>query len=413
MADDNILFKRDIKMSTNMTFFSKKELPVIAEAMSRAIGRDCRFLDEVAPAKFRPDYPVVTRAFSEGYDMYRASLPLESYERSKVSLLSAMHVVESMGYTTDACRVGAEIEMPEINRGLNLFNLTSRINESEMIKWWSRWGASKLYPMKTSHFHPRNIYMAKPKAEMYESWDSNEMSYPVSEMFGLGFGSVKNGMMSINYIGGVDYEKKTRSVAETLDGVAAAIIGANTPDMNEGYNTHITADNFANAVKATREPDSFMRSYPGINLLVDMKCDALLLQSMYGVIRESLFKLVTYGGVRSGNVNYNSDTRRIQISDMKIRQGFMLEGLDMLNCVVSADIRDCTLMMCKVTTSSMRECRMMDSNDIRNSRLYECEFGGNENKLRRCYVDGGDKVTHAKLERSMVVGKVSYSYTKK
>jgi hypothetical protein len=150
--------------------------------------------------------------------------------------------------------------------------------------------------------------------------------------------------------------------------------------------------------------ESFKRNYENIELYVDLKNDPRIIESNYLSIRESLFDLIIFGGIRKGLINYDTDTKRVQLKDSKIHEGFGVHDIDFINCSIEAEVKNCVLFECKVRSSHLIECNLLTGNDVRYSHLEDCLFErSGSNRIDSSYLKNlPDSVIYAKLNGCIV-----------
>jgi uncharacterized LabA/DUF88 family protein len=129
---------------------------------------------------------------------------------------------------------------------------------------------------------------------------------------------------------------------------------------------------------------------------------------MYPELRPHLFKLIAYGGIKEGYINYDSDIKKVQVKDTKVNHAIMLEGIEFYNSTIVGDLKKCSLYNCNIKTSKLKECKLYNNNEIKRSKLLECNYNGNGITISSSYIENSPgKIIHADINSSMIRGKVS------
>lgn len=392
--------------SAKLNFMSEKSSMHLARAFSKEMACKVFYTDEVVrDGDKSEEMELVSKYFSEGRDMYELRVGWSDYGVFIFKLLNAMHAIESNGYTTDDNAVSVAVRNPVL-REVNFFKLCASLPESEMISEWDRYGSAKLYPFKTKYFHASDPFNSKVDVNTYENFDPVGMHVPVSNRFGLGFSRVRSGVVEVNYVGGMSYEGKTSEVAGTLNEVMDGV--AETLKDGRGGPVYDACDEFLSTRASLGSYDAFRENYPSLELYFDKKCEREYGLHFYDLVKTDLFKLVVYGDVKSGLLNYDSGSGRMQAKGVEVKQGFEMSGFDFVDCKLRGDFENCVFWGCELNASTVLRGRFYDDNKAVRSRIYRCEFGGNGNEMYECYVDNGDRIIHSDMYDCVYHGKVSY-----
>ena len=107
---------------------------------------------------------------------------------------------------------------------------------------------------------------------------------------------------------------------------------------------------------------------------VDLRADQPIVESNFANLKDALFDMIAFGNLKSGVVNYDTATKRIQIKDAKLKEGFGISGVDLFNCVIEGEVSNCLLYGCRVKSSLISESVIHTNNEIRHSLLKNCSF---------------------------------------
>ena len=79
-------------------------------------------------------------------------------------------------------------------------------------------------------------------------------------------------------------------------------------------------------VQSYKTYQAFKKQFPNINLMVDLKTYDQIIEMYYPKMREKIFELLTKADLKSGLINYDSDTGRMQVVQTKYKTVSNLEG---------------------------------------------------------------------------------------
>jgi len=121
--------------------------------------------------------------------------------------------------------------------------------------------------------------------------------------------------------------------------------------------------------------------------MVDLKADERIVESNYSNFRDALFSLITTGNLRAGFVNYDTEVKRVQVREAKLKECFSISNIDFVKCYIEGEISECRLYDCKVRSSRIVNSNIITGNDIRYSYIKECSFNhGGENKVVMTFI---------------------------
>ena len=124
--------------------------------------------------------------------------------------------------------------------------------------------------------------------------------------------------------------------------------------------------------------------------------------------------MIAFGNLKSGVVNYDTTTRRIQIKDARLKEGFGISGVDLFNCIIEGEVTNCLLHGCKVKSSLIKESIIFTNNEIRHSLIKNCSFQRDGiNLIAGSYLDiKAEHPIFAELKECIVrAGTLSYNST--
>jgi len=399
------------KIKASFVFFS----PLSAQKLSQKLGKNLRKLVTFSSKYVQEsknldkDFNLIPY-FSDGYKMYQFSTGYANYSEGLHYILKTMHLIENYGFTTDNCSMRIHVQNPNIDSNYNIFKLIMSINENDLIKSWNRTGEEKIYYNTISYIYPRDPFNRKIDSTIFENFSGKNLIYPTSERFGINYQNIQKNKIIINYFGGKNYENNQKGLVSDLQSLIEKIDEATKPNYNEYQMSLIRnlIEKQNKVLSSIHTYDQLMENYPDIRLFIDLKGNGDYLRQQYPNLREQIFKLLAYGGVQKGLINYDTDTNRIQIKDANIRQGFFLENIDFYDSKIMGEMKNCEFINCNIFASTLKECKIMAANTIRKSKVMECQYGGNGNVIYSSYLENKDNLIHAEIHKSLIKGKTSY-----
>lgn len=416
----NDLEKRHIfenaRLGFELEFFSPIPRPELAEIFEKALGRRVVWTDdynsgiEVNEKQFK-----LEADFSGGFKMNELVTAPLPYSEAVNVLFRAMNIISEKGFTTDRC--GLHINLSFDTKGTDLKYTIENLNKLKFIldldeqKVYSLWPSAlnktqKPYKGSVSFLFPKNKYLAETGLAYKPS--PTDFQIPHSKYFGLNFEKLSEGYLEIRYAGGKDYQNKKAEAVELINYLAE--LTYSTLERNNEYTliekTQISK--ILESQKATllsvKTPANFRAVHSKIMLYVDLLADAPIVEANFDNIKEKLFELISFGGLVSGVINYDTNTQRVQVKDAVLKEGFGISGVDLFNCKIEGEVRECFLYGCQIKSSMIKDCVIYTNNEIRHSMLKGCSFqGGGNNLIAGSYLDiSREHPIHAELRECIV-----------
>ena len=103
--------------------------------------------------------------------------------------------------------------------------------------------------------------------------------------------------------------------------------------------------------------------------MVDLKTYDQIIEMYYPKMREKIFELLTKADLKSGLINYDSDTGRMQIKNAELMRCFEISGVDIVDSKIQGNIIRCDLFTCELVNSSMTECNLFGASDTTDCKI--------------------------------------------
>jgi ribosome-associated toxin RatA of RatAB toxin-antitoxin module len=338
------------------------------------------------------------------------------YHEAVHMFLKTMNVIDSIGFTTNRCRVKTSIRLNESELDLsnkmdklNRFKYLLSLNEKQLFEWWpqSETDQKLVYQNHKQYIRPRQMYSVVLNESFLERMDQNNFIFPQSDFFANDFSELGNGVLSFNYISGKDYTKKKKESINTINAIIEhtyeTLANNRTYTNQERIKIGSIVSEFKKAVDSTRTYEKFKSNYPEIQLYIDLKSDSRIIEANYQKIRDKIFELIVSGGIEEASLNYDTIRHRFQVKDANLKRAILIENVEFFDCTLEGELSKCLFRNCIIKNSNLTECEIFSSNLIKFSKLIDCEYSGDLNEVSSSYLDNSEnKVINAELRECLV-----------
>lgn len=408
----------NVNLGFEFEFFSPISRRELSEKLETYLNKKVAWTDE-----YRSDLPVsrdqfkLEADFSGGFKMNELITGVMPYSEAIHIMYKVMNFIDENGFTTDRTGLHINMSFNEFDMGLNeklenlnVFKCILSLDEERIFKMWPSAGSriQRIYKNPVTHIYPKDKFVAETSINYAKPMSPLDFNFPQSKYFGLNFEKLREGYLEIRYAGGPEYQVRRSDATNLINYIAETLY--TTLQSNWSYS--IEEQKKVNDVLkiqrnnslAVKTYENFRKNFPDIELYVDLKDDPRIVESNYSNLRENLFELITFGKMKKGLVNYDTETKRVQVKDSKIQEGFSLRNLDFINCTIEAELSECMLYGCKVRSSRISNSRIYTENDIRYSHLEDCLFERNgNNRIDLSYINSSpDGVIYANLNECIV-----------
>jgi hypothetical protein len=296
-----------------------------------------------------------------------------------------MNLISENGFTTDRCGLHINIsfdsknlEMRHAFENLNVLKFVLNLDESKIYELWPSAlnKTQKPYKGSVNFIYPKNKFIAE--TSLAYKPDPTQFQIPHSKYFGLNFEKLAEGYLEVRYAGGKDYQvKKTEAVSliNYLAELSYLVLEKNFEySVTEKQAISTILEKHKQILLSIKTPQTLRSAHPSISLYVDLRADLPIIEANYENFKDKLFDLLAFGNLKSGVVNYDTATRKIQVKDAKIKEGFGINGVELFNCVIEGEVTNCLLYGCRVKSSIIKESTIFTNNEIRHSLIKNCSF---------------------------------------
>jgi hypothetical protein len=208
--------------------------------------------------------------------------------------------------------------------------------------------------------------------------------------YGVDFTGIGKGHINFKYLGGTDYEKKYTTILSMIEHFIVSLYGVLSNPIYTKDDLKKLDDVLAkhkDVVQAYKNFDTFKKMFPNISIMVDLKTPNQIVSMYYPKIREKVFDLLTKCGMDAGLINYDSDSGRIQIKDATLTQCFEISGVDIFQCKVKGNIKQCDIFHSEIVDSTIFESNVFGMSECKDSKIEDSYISRNV-EVNNCYVFG-------------------------
>lgn len=376
----------NIKLGFEFEFFSPIDREQLAPVFENSLGRKVIWTDQ-----YKSQIPVnetqfrLGADFSGGFKMHELATGMLPYSEAVNVLFRTMNIIAEKGFTTDRCGLHFKISLNEKSLGLryglenlNTLKFILNLDESKIYEMWPSAlnKTQKPYKGSVNFVYPKNRFIAETTLAIKP--DPTQFQIPQSKYFGLNFQKLSEGYLDVRYAGGKDYQLKKAQAVELINYLAelsyAVLEKNNEYSLAEKQQVSAILEKQKATLLAVKTPQNFRASFPNVALYVDLRSDMPILEANYENLKDKLFELIAFGNLKSGVVNYDTQTKKIQVKDSKLKEGFGISGVELFNCIIEGEVTECLLYGCKIKSSLIKESVIFTNNEIRHSLLKNCSF---------------------------------------
>lgn len=220
---------------------------------------------------------------------------------------------------------------------------------------------------------------------------NNIIEYPNTKYYGINFEKLLHDYLEVRYLGGKDYEKKGEEIKEIWHYVLELMYKCSMKETREYTeenvkSVHDIINNNRIIEHNLVSVDKFKKAYPEIKLSVDLSYNPKVIENKLPLIKNKIYNLLLDNDINSGCINYDSDSSKLQIKELEITNGKLMD-LDILKCKLNnCTISNSELIQCNIENSEIKEIKLRNS-EVNNSRLTNCYVNKNST-LTGCFIKG-------------------------
>jgi hypothetical protein len=351
--------------------------------------------------KLEPDY-------SGGKNMCELVTGPLSYKDARNVLIKVFEWIVQNGYTNDRCSIHANISI-DANK-IHTLNNIPNINIAKFILDFNEAKVYEIFPDRQDSVYARSIKEIRYNKVMFygnsiEEFNRSTLTLPADEKYyGVNFLKAEKGYLEYRYMGGDNYQKKTRKILELVDYFIMHMFetlnfnGAYTENDRKKFKKIL--DEQENVYMGFMKYGEFKKRYPDIEVSIDMKNDEQILQATWGNLRDKLFEIITTGKMKKGKFNYDAEMGRYQLRESKI--GYCrVSDVEFIQCEIQGILERCWFYECKIKNSRLTNCEFMKQNTIEFSKISESPLHIT-NICNDCYIENKKYIINCEMNRGVI-----------
>ena len=350
--------------------------------------------------KLEPDY-------SGGKKMCELVTGPMKYSEARNVIIKMFEWISNNGYTNERCSIHANISID----GVALPTL-STINDMNILKFILSFDEDRIYdvfPGRKDSVYSRSIKEIRAnKASMFLSKDCsiyNKQIFrvPDEKYYGVNFLKAEKGYLEYRYMGGADYEKKTKKILDLIDYYIGHLhevlnfVQFNDSEIRQFKKLVAKQNKFSEGFVKYAE---FKKVFPKINVTYDMGNNDDILEAMWGNLRDKLFEMIMTGGMTKGDFNYDSEIGRFQLKDTTLRN-CKVTDVEFINCEIEGVLERCAFFECKLKNSRFTYCNFAKDNVVDFSKVAESPLHAS-NVLNDCFIENKTNVINCEVNRGVI-----------
>lgn len=399
--------------SRSIAKYIKKRV-VIPLALSNILKPTPLYHSPITPTadifKLEPDY-------SGGKNMCELVTGPMSYRDARNVVIKMFEWIKDNGYTNERCSIHANVSID----GNKIPTLESipQLNIAKFILGFDENLIYDVFPKRKESVYARSIKTLRPNKILFyspslEEFTRSTLTLPSDEKYyGVNFLKAEKGYLEYRYMGGVDYQKKTRKILDLVDYFILHLY--DTLNFN-GYYSESDRSKFKDLMKKQEKIyksfikyGEFKQNYPDVKVSVDMIDDDQTLSAVWGNIREKLFDLIISGEMIKGKFNYDTDLGRFQLRDT-VLSNVKVFDIEFIDCELQGVIGRSWFYNCKIKNSRVDSCYAMKSNIFDFCKVADTPLHMT-NVCNDCYIENKRYIINCEVNDGVIrngeIGKLS------
>lgn len=350
--------------------------------------------------KLEPDY-------SGGKKMCELVTGPLKYADARNILIKVFEWIQSNGYTNERCSIHVNMsidgEIVPTKYTIENLNIPKFILSFDENKIFDK------FPERKDSVYARSIKQLRPNRVLFymptlEDFSRATLNLPADEKYyGVNFLKAEKGYLEYRYLGGKDYQKKSKIILDLIDYMALHLFDT----LNfSGYTEKEVADfkKMINLDKKVYEGfvkyADFKEKFPNIKVSVDMVDDPQVLEAVWSNMREKLFDLIITGNMDKGEFNYDTELGRYQLKSTKLKN-CNLADFEFIDCELEGIMTRSWFFQCKIKHSRITESEFLKANTIDFSKIADSELHVG-NVCNDCYIENKKMAINCEVNAGVI-----------
>lgn len=340
------------------------------------------------------------------------------YRDSRLVIINLLKWIERNGKTTINCNFFVDLKFMDSEPGPfkgTLFSTSIKIENIEKTKFVLDFDEAEIYrqfPDRRNYFRSQPIFRFEPVQKFIPKGIQDPRMYQIHSTAnsGINFGTLIEGYLRMQYIGGESYEKKVDAILKIISQFCViawdCVINKTLTQKN--------LDRFSNYIKSQENLREsyfdyviFKRNFPSINFTVDLVSDPKVLDSFYQILRDRIYEIISNIEIKGAfDLNYDTSISVFQIKDAKLKCK-TLTSVEFIGCTLENGIfTKCDLYDTKIQNALINQSNLFLSSEASKCTLIDC-FSNRTTELIDCTIDGMASVLNGKMNGgTFLTGKV-------
>lgn len=355
-------------------FFSNLSLNDTKKSLEKALNKKIHVEDK-AHSDFTPDSETfkIEPDYSGGANLIELITGPLKYADARIMMIKIFKWIQKNGYTTD--RAGIHLNL-SFNKDLYGNNFLSQMNPLKFILDFDEEYVYKYFPDRRNSVYAKSIKFIEPiyKQSYYFTNQINAIDFkiPDKKYYGVNFLKLQKNYIEFRYLGGKDYEKKLDLILNMMDHFLLSLFSA-------ASKKEFTYQNKVELMRILRKHedvnlsyisyDNFRKYFPQIGFLVDLDTDIRRLKLYWNNVRDKIYEVLTLTDLRKGLINYDSDTSRLQLKDIDLKQCYELKNVDIIDSKIHGTLYNCDIFNTILDNVELWKCNIFNSSKMLNCRI--------------------------------------------
>lgn len=383
-------------------FYANVSLEETAKQLAEVLGKKIRIEkkhhSEFSPTKnefkIEPD-------MSGGAGLMELVTGALPYSEGRMVIIKVCDWIAKNGYTTN--RSSIHLNLSFDSKLIGNKYLISRMSPLKFILDFNEEQVWKAFPERKDSAYAKSIKFILPKNETY-IYDGNHINqtnfiFPQSKYYGVNFEKLRKNYLEFRYLGGENWHKKQSKILNLLDSFLLQLWKTASSD---GFspNNKLELKKILNLNKriidARVDWKNINKGWKDVHLMVDLNNDPKIIDIYWPQIKDRVIDLFTNGQLTKGNINYDSDSGRVQVEGGELPYCFGLMNYEFIKCDIMGELTQCDIFKCDVKSSDLKMCNFYQGSQITGSKIGSSYVNGSC-VTNNCYVYGIDGVFSGKM----------------
>jgi hypothetical protein len=336
------------------------------------------------------------------------------YRDCRLTLINLLKWIERNGNTQRNHNLFIDLKFLDAEKGPfkgTLYSNASRIENVDKLKFILDFNEERIYgdfPNRKDSFNSQSIQ----KFDITQKFipkdsqviDPRFYSIPSTINCGINFDTLIDGYLRMQYIGGLDYEKK---IQEILSALSQFCVTAWNAILNKSLNNKdvekfkIIADSKKIIRESYYDYSLFVKNYPKVKFSIDLIYQKQVLETYYQILRDRIYDIFSAIKIKGElELNYDTTISVFQIKEAEIEVD-SISGVEFINCKINkGTFTDCDFYNCSISNSSIQRSNLFLNSTLNKCNLFD-SFVNRTVKISDCEFEGVNGVLNGDMERGL------------